>query len=90
MPEVKFTSALKRFFPTLTATSVEASTVNEIISALEKKYPGISSYLIDDVGQLREHVNIFLKDELIRDREKLSDKVEAKDEVLIFQALSGG
>lgn len=90
MANVKFTSALKRFFPTLATTNVEAATISEIISAIEKKYPGISSYLVDDTGQLRQHVNIFLKDELIRDREKLSDKVEAKDEVLIFQALSGG
>jgi molybdopterin converting factor small subunit len=90
MPHVKFTSALKRFFPALTATSVEATTISEIVSAIEKKYPGISAYILDDAGQLRQHVNIFLKDELIRDREKLSDKVEANDEVLIFQALSGG
>ena len=90
MPKVKFTSALKRFFPTLTETDVEAATIKDVIQSIEKKYPGISTYLVDDTGRLRQHVNVFVQDELIRDREQLSDKVDARAEVLIFQALSGG
>jgi len=90
MPKVKFTSALKRFFPALTETMVEAYTIKEVIQHLEQKYPGLSSYLVDDSGKLRKHVNVFVKEELIHDREKLSDVVQAQDEILIFQALSGG
>ena len=90
MPKVKFTSALKRFFPTLTDTVVEANTIQGVIDSLEQKYPGLSSYLVDDSGQLRQHVNVFVQDELIMDRERLSDSVSDKDEILIFQALSGG
>lgn len=90
MPKVKFTSALKRFFPTLEETVVEASSVHEVINVLEQKHPGLSTYLVDDTGKLRQHVNVFIKNELIRDRDKLSDAVQKNDEVLIFQALSGG
>jgi sulfur-carrier protein len=90
MAKVKFTSALKRFFPSLSETSVEASNVQEVIEALEKKYPGLTGYIVDDAGQLRQHVNVFVKDDLIKDRVRLSDKVEREDEILIFQALSGG
>jgi len=90
MPKVKFTSALKRFFPSLSETVVEATTIHDVIRSIEKKYPGISNYLVDDAGRLRQHVNVFVQDELIRDREQLSDVVNEKDEVLIFQALSGG
>jgi hypothetical protein len=35
-------------------------------------------------------MNIFIGDELIKDRIKLSDKIEAGEEILVFQALSGG
>jgi molybdopterin synthase sulfur carrier subunit len=90
MPKVKFTSALKRFFPSIEEVDVAASTVRDLVMELEQKHPGLSSYLIDERGQLRQHVNVFVKDELIRDREKLSDKVQKNDVVLIFQALSGG
>lgn len=90
MVKVKFTSALKRFFPSLSETMVEASNIHDVIRALEKSHPGLSSYLVDDAGRLRQHVNVFVKDDLIKDRDKLSDPVKENDEVLIFQALSGG
>ena len=90
MPRVKFTSALKRFFPSITDTVVEAHTMQGIINSLNQKYPGLSNYLVDDSGRLRQHVNIFVKNEMIQDREKLSDLVQMQDEILIFQALSGG
>ena len=69
---------------------MEANSIHELIAALEQKHPGLSTYLIDDAGKLRQHVNVFIKNELIRDRDKLSDAVQKNDEVLIFQALSGG
>jgi len=90
MPKVKFTSALKRFFPSLQETVVEANSIHEVIAVLEQKHPGLSTYLVDDSGKLRKHVNVFIKNELIHDRDKLSDVVQKNDEVFIFQALSGG
>jgi sulfur-carrier protein len=90
MATIRFTSALRRFFPTLTETTIEAGTVHSIMKQLENKYPGISTYLLDDAGRLRQHVNVFINQELIRDREKLNDAVQTTDEVVIFQALSGG
>lgn len=90
MAKIKFTSALKRFFPTLTETEVEGETVKEVLSNVEKVYPGISGYLMQDDGTLRKHVNIFVQGDLIEDRIKLKDKINHNDELLIFQALSGG
>jgi sulfur-carrier protein len=39
---------------------------------------------------LRRHVNVFVGEEPIRDRERLSDRVTAEARVFIMQALSGG
>ena len=90
MPKVKFTSALKPFFPTLTDLELAGSTVHEVLIKIESHFPGMSSYLVDDTGQLRKHVNIFVHGDLIKDRKQLSDGVNESDELLIFQALSGG
>ncbi len=90
MAKVKFTSALKRFFPELSEMEVEANNVRELVAKLESEIPGLENYLLEDDGQLRKHVNIFLKDEMISDREKLSDSITPSDEILIYQALSGG
>ena len=90
MAKLKFTSALKRFFPALEETSIQAQSVKEALDLLEAQHPGISGYLLEDDGSLRKHVNIFLKNEMITDRTTLSDKVTEQDEILVYQALSGG
>ena len=90
MAKVRFTSALKRFFPAITDLEIQGTTVRETLLNVDKTHPGILNYLTEDNGQLRKHVNIFLKGELIKDRVTLNDPVTSLDEVLIFQALSGG
>ena len=90
MPQVKFTSALQRFFPSLQNMETDGQTVLEVVESINHQFPGLKDYLLEEDGSLRKHVNIFLKEELIRDRNHLSDPVKPTDEVLIFQALSGG
>ncbi len=90
MIKVKFTSALKQFFPDLRAQEFEGSSVKEIIASIEAIYPGMQNYLLEEDGSLRKHVNIFVRDEMMTDRDTLSDTLAEGDEVLIFQALSGG
>lgn len=91
MAQVKFTRHLFRYFPDLqNNTEVEGQTVADIISNLDAQHPGLAAYVVDERGVLRKHVNIFLGDNLIHDRQTLSDPVQENDKVYIFQALSGG
>lgn len=90
MAHVSFTRHLQRFFPTLEAVEVPASTVRELVEALERRHPGLASYLTDDAGRLRRHVNIFVGDEPIGDRAGLGDALSPDARVFIVQALSGG
>lgn len=91
MAQVTFTKHLKRFFPKLKdSEQVGGTTVREVLDDLDKLYPGFSGYVVDEHGRLRRHVNIFVRQEPIYDREELSDKVGESDEVFIVQALSGG
>jgi sulfur-carrier protein len=91
MAHVTFTRHLQRFFPTLKdAEEVPGATVREVLTELEKRYPGFALYIVDETGRLRRHVNVFVREEPICDREALSDAVSPSDEVFITQALSGG
>lgn len=91
MPAVNFTTHLQRFFPTLKqGTTAEGRTVAEVITSLESLHPGLKAYIVDERGTLRKHVNIFINDDLIVDRLRLSDPVSEQARVFIFQALSGG
>ncbi len=90
MPNVKFTRALKRFYPDLEPIKIVGNTVADIVNQLDVCHPGLKDYIVDERGQLRQHVNIFIQNSLIKDREKLADKVTISDEIYIMQALSGG
>jgi hypothetical protein len=90
MAQVTFTPHLKRFFPTLAACEIDGATVRDVITELERRHPGFATYIVDETGRLRRHVNIFVGDEPIHDREALGDGLEATTPVYIVQALSGG
>ncbi len=90
MPTVKFTYALNRFFKGLKDTAAHGSTLGEVLKEIDSNYPGIRSYIVDEQGSLRRHVNIFIDGKLINDRTKLSDQFSANSEIYIIQALSGG
>ena len=90
MPTIKFTNALKRFFPTLSETDISADDLTQVLEELENIHPGLKSYIIDEQGALRQHVNIFIDGDLIHDRHKLSDAFQDNSEIYIMQALSGG
>lgn len=90
MAKVRFTSNLKRFYPTLGEMSIEKSTVSQLLDSVEEVHPGLKDYIVDETGALRKHVNIFIGNDMVNDRERLSDQLTDKDEVYIMQALSGG
>ena len=90
MAYVSFTRHLSRFFPTLEAGDVPGATVRELIDELERRHPGLASYVIDETGRLRRHVNVFVGEEPVRDRARLSDPLAPDARVFIMQALSGG
>ena len=90
MAVVHFTTALERHVPGLESIEVTGSTVNEVLAEIEKHFPGVSGYVMEENGALRRHVNIFINDHAIEDTRHLSDAVAGDDELHIIQALSGG
>ena len=91
MAHVTFTRHLQRFFPTLKEQEeVPGATVREVLEELDRRYPGFSGYIVDETGRLRRHVNVFVREEPICDRESLADNLAPDDKVHILQALSGG
>jgi hypothetical protein len=92
MAKVELTRHLYAFFPQLEGRElvVDASTVADVVRAMEGIAPGFGFYVCDERGRLRTHVNIFIGDNRVADRARLTDRVEADSRVFIMQALSGG
>ena len=87
MATVKFTSALYRFFPELTEKHINAPNVRELVEAADKDFPGLKGYILDDQGNIRKHVNIFVDGTVTED---VNVAISDTTEVYIIQALSGG
>jgi sulfur-carrier protein len=89
MPTVSFTRALERFLEAPSA-EVEGCTVGDALAAVFATRPALRGYVLDDQGALRRHVAVYVNGRLLSDRVRLSDPVGTRDEIHVFQALSGG
>jgi molybdopterin synthase sulfur carrier subunit len=89
MPRVSFTAALQRFLPAPSA-QVEGATVGEALAVVFASSAKLRGYVLDDQGALRRHVAVYVNGRPLSDRVRLSDPVGARDEIFVFQALTGG
>jgi sulfur-carrier protein len=92
MIEVIVANQLLRFFPALKGRKlvVEAATAAEALRAIDALAPGFADYVVDERGALRQHVSLFVGEEMVLDRRALSDRIPQGGALYIFQALSGG
>jgi molybdopterin synthase sulfur carrier subunit len=70
--------------------TVQANDVESAITALDKQYPGFRDRLLDERGELRQFVNLYLNDEDVRLGSGLKAKVAEGDEISIVPAVAGG
>jgi molybdopterin synthase sulfur carrier subunit len=64
-------------------------TVMELVTDLEKRFPGISER-ISEAGKIRRFVNIYVNEEDIRFLKGEATEVKDGDEVSIVPAIAGG
>jgi molybdopterin synthase sulfur carrier subunit len=68
----------------------DGSTLLECIAALERDYPGIRQRIMDETGELRRFVNVYVNGEDVRFLDGLTTPLKAGDEVSIVPAVAGG
>jgi sulfur-carrier protein len=69
---------------------VSGATVREVLEEVFTQNPRARSYVLDEHGRLRKHMNVFVNGAFVKDRVGLSDPVTEACEVYVMQALSGG
>jgi molybdopterin synthase sulfur carrier subunit len=89
MIRVSFTPNLERHVE-CPRKSVAAATVAEALAQVFRENPRLQSYVLDDQGEVRKHVAVFVDGRLIADRTRMSDPVADGSEIFVMQALSGG
>ena len=69
---------------------VAAANITQLISELEKNYPGIKDRICDEAGKVRRFVNLYVNEEDIRFLKQEETEVKDGDEVSIVPAIAGG
>ena len=72
------------------AIEVAGASVGEALDELWKLHPGLRDRVLNEQGQLRQHVNVFLDSENIRRKESLETQVAEGSELTILPSVSGG
>ena len=90
MAQFRIPGPLRRLSDGQTTVEVEASDLSTAIEALDARFPGFKDRLLDESGQLRQFVNVYLNDEDVRLGAGLGSKVREKDEISIVPAVAGG
>jgi molybdopterin synthase sulfur carrier subunit len=86
---VHFTQNLARHTDCPTA-ELPADTVAELLERYFETWPAVRGFVLDDQGEVRKHVKVLVDGHNLHDRRRLSDRLDARSEVYVFQALSGG
>ncbi len=76
-----------RIYTHKNAVEAEGGTLAELFADLDRQYPGMRFRVINEQGRIREHIKIFVNQEIAGD---LSFRLQSGDAVRISMALSGG
>jgi len=87
---VRIPTPLRRLTDGQGEVEVEAKSVKEAIEKLEEKFPGFKERLLDEKGELRRFVNLYLNDEDIRFLKGIDTELKEGDILSIVPAIAGG
>ncbi|MGD9998278.1 MAG: MoaD/ThiS family protein [Ilumatobacteraceae bacterium] len=85
--KVRIPTPLRSYTSNAANVMAEGATLTELLVDLDRQFPGIMFRVVDEQGELRQHMVIWLNDERCRD---LATRIDDVEEVVIMQALSGG
>ena len=90
MAQFRIPGPLRRLSEGNTTVKVDATDLVGAIVALDAQYPGFKDRLLDEKGDLRQFVNVYLNDEDVRLGDGLGARIAEGDEISIVPAVAGG
>jgi molybdopterin synthase sulfur carrier subunit len=87
---VKIPVALLQYTGGASELRIDAYTVEGLLRNLDGRFPGFSAFIVNENGQLRRFVNIFVNQDDIRLGDGLMTKLKEGDQVSIVPVVAGG
>ena len=88
--KLRIPSPLRRFTNNEAALQVNGDTVQAVLDELFSAHPEIKNHLVEDSGELRNFVNIFINGEDIRHSGGLQSPIAENSDVRIIPSIAGG
>jgi len=87
---VRVPTILRTYTGGAAEVTAEAGTLREVLSGLDAAFPGIAGRILDDSGQIRRFVNVYVGDEDVRFAAGLDTPVPTGTQVSVIPAVAGG
>ncbi|MCH7738202.1 MAG: MoaD/ThiS family protein [Chloroflexi bacterium] len=87
---VRIPTPLRRMTNGKDKVEVESANLGEMVEKLNGEFPGFKDRLVDEDGELRYFVNIYVNGEDVRFLEGLKTPTNEGDEISIVPAVAGG
>jgi MoaD family protein len=90
MPTLRIPALMKFYVENQTEVPLRGATVADILNDLVTRFPAIKTHIMDNNGDLRRYVNLFINDANIKDLDGLNTTVQEDDRVILLPSISGG
>ena len=90
MSKVIIPTPLRKFTNQVSTVETQGGTVDEAVNDLAKQYPDLQKHLLDDNGNIRSFIRIFVGDEDIVSLNKGATTVAEDSVISIVPAIAGG
>ena len=92
MITIELPAALGAFVDGKSAVIIDEpiASVRDALAALGKRAPGALDRVMDERGEVRQHVNVFVNDQNIRFADGLGTPVPERSTITVLAAISGG
>lgn len=90
MATVIIPTPLRKFTNNTAKLDIPADTVGAAIQRLSADFPDLKKHLLDEAGQIRTFLNIFVGDDDIRDLQQGQTALSSETVVSIIPAIAGG
>jgi len=88
--KVRIPTPLRKLTNNVELVEINATTIGGAIQELQALFPGIAQRLVDEKGEIRRFVNVYVNEEDIRFLENQSTPLKDGDEISIIPAIAGG
>jgi molybdopterin converting factor small subunit len=90
MATVIIPTPLRKFTNNTARLEVKASNIGDTVEEITLNFPDLKKHLLDDKGQIRSFINIFVGNDDIRNLQQENTLVKSDTIVSIVPAIAGG